>query len=107
MVKQVIFQLLAPITDNPNAHIPNDIQNIAPIWFATYMGNSETVKILALWTKILKCGISPFYAYSIVVAARKGHIEIVKLLAPLLDYPNSARFIQEAQEGALEQGHQD
>ena len=71
-----IVKILAPLTDNPN--IPG------PIFIASNFEHAE--KIAASWnnpnTKFF--GDTPIYC-----AARMGHTEIVKILAPLTDNPNA------------------
>ena len=73
------------MTDNPNA--PNS-DGKTPIYWATYRGHTEIVKILAPLTDNPNApdgdGFTPIYW-----AANNDHTEIVKILAPLTDNPNA------------------
>ena len=80
-----IVEILAPLTDNPNAP---DENGRAPIYWAAKSGHTEIVKIMAPLTdnpnSTDKNGQSPIFW-----AAHNGHTEIVKILAPLTDNPNA------------------
>ena len=80
-----IVEILAPLTDNPNAP---DEYGRTPIYCAAKSGHTEIVKIMAPLTdnpnSTDKNGQSPIFW-----AAHNGHTEIVKILAPLTDNPNA------------------
>ena len=113
-----IVQILAPLTENPNArygcgstpihwaacyghtkivkilvpltHNPNAPDNYehTPIYHAACNGNTEIVKILAPLTDNPNAP-DDIKQTPIYWAARNGHMEIVKILAPLTDNPNA------------------
>ena len=79
-----IIQILAPLTDKPNAP---DENGFTPIHEAARNGHVEIVKILASLTDNPNApdenGVTPIHE-----AALEGHTEIVKILVPMTDNPN-------------------
>ena len=79
-----IVQILASLTDNPNAP---DKDGLTPIHAAADNGHTEIVNILAPLTANPNAadrnGDTPIH-----FAARKRNLDIVEILAPLTDNPN-------------------
>ena len=79
-----VVNILAPLTDNPNAP---DEDGKTPIYWAALNGHTDIIKILTPMTS--NPNFSTVYGVTpIRNAARKGHTEIVQILASLTDNVN-------------------
>ena len=87
-----IVQILAPLTENPNAR---NGSGSTPIHWAAQFGHTEIVKILAPLTANPNAPDN-YKQTPIFHAASNGNKEIVKILAPLTDNPNASDNIKQS-----------
>ena len=90
---QKVRRLLRMVTKRGNSGLINQAEHdgITPLWYASYNGYLEIVKVLtaagALVDKAKNDGITPLY-----IASEKGHLEIVKVLIAAGAKVNQADF---------------
>lgn len=60
--------------------------------FFSFLGNLEMIKVLAPLCTTHNLNAGNEYETTLGCAARKGHIDIVKFLAPLIENPNAPSY---------------
>ena len=80
-----LIKVLAPLIVSPNHP---DQQGITPIQYAVFDGKEEALKVLATFPTIFD-EVDDFGLNLMHLAAARGHINILRILVPLMKNPNA------------------